>query len=304
MITLLFILLSLTLFCGLSLALSLLLPSKAPGVFERLLEVTRSAEAPAVVASRAEKLEQVATAAATWLRAHFGLRDHAGLQQRFARAGLKGRVPADIYLSIRILGPLAALLLVSLLPAHLFLGRWFWMMTVPAVLYLLPDLVLERMVRRRRERIRRSIPDVIDLLVICVDAGLGLDQAILRVGQELSISHPEINDEFLHLNREQRAGRPRAEAWSGVADRVKLPDIDAFVSMLLQTERFGTPISKALSAFAGGVRTRRRQAAEEQAAKTTIKIIFPLVFFIFPAIFVVLLGPAALKILHGMGSGF
>jgi tight adherence protein C len=177
-----------------------------------------------------------------------------------------------------------------------------WMTALPAIAYIAPDLVLGHLIRRRRALIRRSIPDVIDLLVICVDAGLGLDQAMMRVAQELSISHPEANDELLQINREQRAGRPRSEAWQSMADRVNLPDIDAMVNMLMQTERFGTPISKALSTFAAGIRLKRRQAAEEMAAKSSIKIIFPLVLFIFPTIFIVLLGPAALSVLRIMNS--
>jgi tight adherence protein C len=212
------------------------------------------------------------------------------------QAGLQGEMPADLYQSARILGPVVFLIIGSMLP----LGRVFWIAALPAIAYLVPDLVLSHLVRRRRDRIRRSVPDVVDLLVICVDAGLGLDQAMLRVGEELSVSHPEANAEILHINREQRAGRPRSEAWAAMAERVKLPDIDALVNMLMQTERFGTPIARALSIFAEGVRLKRRQAAEEMAARSTIKIIFPLVFFIFPAIFIVLLGPAVLNIMHAM----
>jgi tight adherence protein C len=131
---------------------------------------------------------------------------------------------------------------------------------------------------------------------------LGLDQALLRVAQELELSHPEITAELLQINREQRAGKPRIEAWQDLTKRVEVPDLIAFVNMLIQTERFGTPIAKALSNFADGLRLKRRQAAEEMAAKTTVKIIFPLVLFIFPSLFIVLLGPAALTISRGMGS--
>jgi tight adherence protein C len=135
-----------------------------------------------------------------------------------------------------------------------------------------------------------------------VDAGLGLDQAMLRVGQELIISYPEINEEFLQINREQRAGKPRLEAWNSMAMRTKLPDIEGFVNMLIQTERFGTPIARALSVFADGLRLKRRQLAEEQAAKVTVKMIFPLVLFVFPCMFIVLLGPAIIAIMHGMAA--
>ncbi len=227
-----------------------------------------------------------------------GLSEDVALPERLARAGYKGALPADIYVAARILCPLLAWFVASCIPY----GRIFWMIALPAVAYLGPNFVLTRMVSRRRERIRKSIPDAIDLLVICVDAGLGIDQALLRVGQELGISHPQITEELLQINREQRAGKPRVQAWIDMAARSELADIDGFANMLLQTERFGTPIARALSAFADGIRQKRRQLAEEMAAKTTVKIIFPLVLFIFPSMFIVLLGPAALNIMRGMSS--
>jgi len=122
------------------------------------------------------------------------------------------------------------------------------------------------------------------------------------VGQELGNSHPQITEELLQINREQRAGIPRIQAWANMATRSQLSDIDAFASMLVQTERFGTPIARALSALADNIRLSRRQLAEEKAAKTTVKIIFPLVLFIFPSMFLVLLGPAVLSIYRGMAA--
>jgi tight adherence protein C len=174
------------------------------------------------------------------------------------------------------------------------------MVALPAIAFIAPNIALTRLVKRRREKIRRSIPDAIDLLVICVDAGLGIDQALLRVGQELGISHPQITEELLQINREQRAGKPRIQAWADMAERSELSDIDAFSSMLMQTERFGTPIARALSAFADTIRLKRRQLAEQMAAKTSIKIIFPLVLFIFPSLFIVLLAPAVINIMRGL----
>ncbi|HEV2645877.1 MAG TPA: type II secretion system F family protein, partial [Acidobacteriaceae bacterium] len=178
--------------------------------------------------------------------------------------------------------------------------RYFFMIALPSIAFIAPSVILTRLIKRRREKIRRSIPDTIDLLVICVDAGLGIDQALLRVSQELGPTHPEITEELLQINREQRAGKLRIQAWADMAKRSQLPDIDAFASMLLQTERFGTPISKALSIFSDTIRLKRRQTAEQMAAKTTVKIIFPLVLFIFPSIFIVLLGPAGLAIMRSM----
>jgi tight adherence protein C len=146
------------------------------------------------------------------------------------------------------------------------------------------------------------LPDALDLLVICMEAGLGLDQAILRVGQELKISHPALSEEFVLIGLEQRAGKPRLEAWRNMADRAGVESVRQFVQMLVQTERFGTPISKSLGAFADSLRVRRRQQAEEMAAKTTIKMIPPLVLFIFPNLFIVLLGPAAIMIWRNLAK--
>jgi tight adherence protein C len=202
-------------------------------------------------------------------------------------------------MTVRLLGPVVALAIGTLVPSH----KLMWVVILAGTVYLLPGITLKWMIKRRREKIRRSVPEAVDLLVICVDAGLGVDQAMLRVGQELALSHPEITGEILHINREQRAGKARLDAWRDMAKRIELPDIDAFVNMLVQTERFGTPISKALSNFSDEVRLKRRQKAEELAAKTTVKIIFPLVFFIFPSMFVVLIGPAAINILRGLGAG-
>jgi tight adherence protein C len=162
---------------------------------------------------------------------------------------------------------------------------------------------LKRKTANRRNRIRKSLPDALDLMVICVDAGLGLDQALLRIGEELSASHPDISEEFIQVNLEQRAGRPRLEAWKNLADRSEIEEFTSFVSMLTQTDRFGTPIIRALSRFSEDIRSKRRQRAEEAAAKTKIKIIFPLVLCIFPCIFIVLLAPALLSISSGLGGG-
>ena len=233
-----------------------------------------------------------------WMRSRLGMNENQKLLERFAHAGLKSPVARDIYFAARLLGPVAAVALGSFVPN----SRFFAMTALGGISYLAPDIVLTRLIKRRREKIRRSIPDAIDLLVICVDAGLGMDQAMLRVGQELGASHPQIYEEFMQINREQRAGKLRLDAWQGMAERAQLPEINGFVNMLMQTERFGTPIARALSTFGDGIRLKRRQRAEEMAAKTTVKIIFPLVFFIFPCMFIVLLGPAGINIARGLAS--
>lgn len=234
----------------------------------------------------------------SWVREQLPMFDDPTTAARLDSAGLFGSSYRDLYLAARVGGPILALSLASCISYK----RSFWMMSLTGIAYLLPDMVLQRLVKRRREKIRLSIPDAIDLLVICVDAGLGMDQAMLRVAQELCKRHPEVHQEFLRINREQRAGKLRIEAWQSMAARTELPEMDAFVNMLMQTERFGTPIARALSAFADGIRQKRRQRAEELAAKTTVKIIFPLVLCIFPSIFIVLLGPPGIAIARGLGS--
>jgi tight adherence protein C len=166
--------------------------------------------------------------------------------------------------------------------------------------YLAPDFWVSDLIRRRREKVRLALPDALDLMVVCVDAGLGVDQALLRTGQELRVSHPVIAEEFMQINLEQRAGKPRVDAWRDMAERTKLEVVRNFAGMLAQTDRFGTPITRALGTFADSLRKKRSQEAEEMAAKTTVKLIFPLVLFIFPSMFVVLLGPAAITIFRNL----
>ena len=175
----------------------------------------------------------------------------------------------------------------------LFLIPWLWA-------FFIPDFWLNLAVKKRRERIRLSLPDGLDLLAICIEAGLGLDQGIVRVGQELRVSHPELSEELLQINLEQRAGAPRIAAWQSFAARADTESVRSFVAMLVQTDRFGTPIAKSLGTFSDTLRTQRRQKAEELAAKTTIKLIPPLVFFIFPSIGIVIVVPAAISILENL----
>lgn len=252
---------------------------------QRLSEVTRN---PAELIHYKEPLSQKLLSLLSQLRLRVGLKENDKLKQRLIAAGLAGPSAADIYFAGRLLGLLGGILLGSLFSDNTF----FWICVLAVVGFMAPDLLLTEVARRRRERIRRSMPDAIDLLVICVEAGLGLDQALLRSGQELRLSHREISQEFKQINLEQRAGKSRIEAWRGMENRTKLDQIKAFANMLSQTDRFGTPIVRALTTFSDSMRTKRRQQAEEMAAKTSVKLMFPLVLFIFPSIFIVLLGPA------------
>jgi tight adherence protein C len=164
--------------------------------------------------------------------------------------------------------------------------------------YLLPNIVLARLEKRRQHKIRLSLPDALDLLVVSVEAGLGLDQAMQRVGEELVFAHPELCEELRLINFELRAGKARSEALHNLGERTGVDDVISLVAMLVQTDKFGTSIAKSLRVHSDTLRTKRRQRAEEAAAKTGVKMVFPLVLCIFPAIWVVTLGPAAIKIVQ------
>ena len=232
------------------------------------------------------------------LRASLNMTDNPTLQRQIDRAGLPFAKTRDTYFAARFGGPLLMLLVGSFSPY----ARLLCICAGVGIAYLVPAIVLGRLVKAHQEGVRLAVPDAIDLLVICVDAGLGLDQAMVRVGDELRDSHPAIHHEFAQISREQRAGKLRIEAWREMAARIQLPETSALVNMLMQTERFGTPIARALSSFSDTIRQKRRQRAEELAAKTTIKIIFPLVFFIFPCIFIVLLGPVVISFVGGLAT--
>jgi tight adherence protein C len=166
--------------------------------------------------------------------------------------------------------------------------------------FLAPDFWLGRRIAKRQASIRRGLPDVLDLTVICIEAGLSLDQATARTAEELQEAHPAIGDELGIVVLEQRAGRPRGEAWKHFAERTDVDSVRNLVSVLVQSEQFGTSVAKTLRVHSDTLRTQRRQRLEEQAAKTTVKLVFPLVLFIFPSLFLVALGPAAIIMLEGL----
>lgn len=164
--------------------------------------------------------------------------------------------------------------------------------------YLLPDMWLTWRVRARQQKLRKALPDALDLLVICVEAGLGLDQALMKVSQDMRISHRELSEELQLVNMEMRIGKTRIDALRELARRTGLEDIKALVAMLIQTERFGTSIAQSLRVYSDDMRVKRRQRAEEMSAKTSVKMVPPLVFFIFPALMVVILGPAVITLMR------
>ena len=166
---------------------------------------------------------------------------------------------------------------------------------VPALGFFIPRFILKRMIKDPQQRVRIALPDALDLTVICVEAGLALDQALMRVGKDLHHAHPDLSDEFHFVNLEMRAGKPRAEALRNLVDRTGVDDIRSLVGTLIQTDRFGTSVAQALRVHSDSLRTARRQRAEEQAAKTTIKMVPPLVIFILVPFLFVTVGPALIQ---------
>jgi tight adherence protein C len=163
--------------------------------------------------------------------------------------------------------------------------------------FLLPDFVLRSKIRKRQEEITDSLPDALDLLVVCVEAGLGLNAAFIKITEEFHLSSPALSGEFDIVNREMVAGKPRQEALRALTERTGVEDVKSLVAMLIQTEKLGTSLAQSLRVHSDSLRMRRRQKAEEAAAKTTIKLVFPLVFLMFPALFIVILGPGVIQVI-------
>lgn len=229
----------------------------------------------------------------TALRRFFATEPDPEIVRRLMLAGYRKPYHADIFLGMRLAVPAVLGLTVALVFSN---NTVIFFLLAIVVGFFVPDFWLSQATNRRRQRLRLSLPDSLDLLSICLEAGLGLDQAVVRVGQELEMSHPELSEELLLINFEQRAGVQRNAAWQSFAVRAGFESARSFVAMLIQTDRFGTPIAKSLSAFSDALRTQRRQQAEERAAKTTIKLVPPLVFCIFPAMGVVVIGPAIVAV--------
>jgi tight adherence protein C len=213
------------------------------------------------------------------------------------RAGYRSPQALSAMRGLKVLAPIVLVGLVFSTGIY----RWnpYMFPAVAAVLgYLLPETWLVWRVSARQQRLRRGLPDGLDLLVICVESGLGLDQALMKVTQELRITHRELSDELHLVNLEMRIGKTRLEALRELGRRTGLEDIKSLVAMLIQTDRFGTSVAQSLRVYSDDLRIKRRQRAEEMSAKTSVKMVPPLVFFIFPALMVVILGPAVLTLLR------
>jgi tight adherence protein C len=209
---------------------------------------------------------------------------------RLALAGFRKTEHVEVYTAAKMLLPV-----IGIVGGTFFGGNMIMAILLGTIGgFFGPDLAVSHLISRRQESMDLAVPQALDLLVICMEAGLGIDQAMARVADEIKLTSPPLAEEFQIISREQRAGKLRLDAWRSMAERVNLESVSQLVSMLMTTERFGTPIAHALGQFADALRTRRSQAAEEVAARSGAKLLFPLVIFIFPSIFVVTIGPAIL----------
>jgi tight adherence protein C len=285
-------------------------PSRSSAVTRRLEEVQAGGALgdPEVIRRRrrqeqSERLTAIIQALGE--RVEVGHRDTSALRMRLIQAGYPNASAVPLYLGSRIGLPVAmAGSLLILLPA---LGQaWVTAVLLAVWAALLgfvgPTFVIRSRIARRQKQMQRALPDALDLLVVCVEAGLGLNQAMVRVAEEIVRLSPVLSEQVGLVNLEIRAGTPRDDAFRNLGNRTGVQDIKSLMAMLIQTDRFGTSIAQALRTHADTMRTKRRQRAEEAAAKTTIKLVFPLVLFIFPALFVIILGPALIQIFEALGA--
>jgi tight adherence protein C len=217
-------------------------------------------------------------------------------QQLLIRAGYRNSQAVMVLRGVRLLLPIVLIAIVYF--TGFYQQNPILIFAIAGILgYMAPEFYVTQVVRKRQHRLQLSLPDALDLLVISMEAGLGLDQAILRVAQELRYAHPELSEELQMVNMETQLGKNRLDALRALATRTGVEDIKGLVAMLIQTDRFGTSLAQSLRVFSDDLRIRRRQRAEEQAAKTTVKMVAPLVFFIFPALMMVILGPGMIAIM-------
>ena len=253
-----------------------------------------------VVSKRARTLME-----ALGSRVAVGPKSRDAVRSWLMHAGFRGPGAVHVFLSIRMILSLmlGACGIFGLVATQASPGLWLPVIALSGLIgWSLPFLLVKRRATIRQRHMQVAVPDMLDLLVVCVEAGLGLNQAMYRVAQDIDAVSTDLAEELAITNLEIRAGTPRADALRGLADRMGLEDVRSLTSMLVQTDRFGTSIGQALRVHADTLRTKRRQRAEEAAAKTSIKMIFPLALFVFPAIFVVLLGPAVFLLRDILGG--
>jgi tight adherence protein C len=227
------------------------------------------------------------------------------VQKQLMQAGFRSPGAPLVYRAIQLASmagfPATVALMCAILARPLG-GAVIWILAAFVLGFFLPRYALRRMIRSRQQLVRWGLADALDLMVISIEAGLGLNAAMLRISSELKEVHPDICEEFELANLEIRVGRERDEALRNLADRTGVDDLRSLVAMLIQTDKFGTSISKAIRAFSDSLRTKRRQRAEQAAQKAAVKLLFPLACFLFPTLFIAILGPAALQLMDTLGK--
>jgi len=282
------------------LAVAQMVPARSAAVSRRLAELEQMDSSPFGVLQRRKRQ----TRRERWEALLRSVGERAGtereslpeLRRRMIQAGFQSPSAPSVYWGARIVVPVGlgcvVLLTGTLAGANALLAALFG----GAAGWIAPSFYLDRRIAKRQKEIQRALPDALDLMVTSVEAGLGLNQAIMRVSEEVRYISTELAKELAMVNFEIRAGRPREEALRSLGERTGVADLQSLATMLIQTDRFGTSVAQALRVQSDTLRTKRRQRAEEAAAKTTVKILFPLLFCIFPGLFVVIIGPAAIQI--------
>jgi tight adherence protein C len=222
------------------------------------------------------------------------------LQKQLMQAGFRSSGASVVYRAIQLAmlaGLPAMVALGCALLARPLSSAVLYILFAFVIAFFLPRYALKRMIRSRQQLVRWGLADALDLMVISIEAGLGLNAAMVKVSTELKDVHPDISEEFEMANLEMRVGRDREESLRNLAERTGVEDLRSLVAMLIQTDKFGTSITKAIRAFSDSLRTKRRQRAEQAAQKAAVKLLLPLACFLFPTLFIALLGPAALQLM-------
>ncbi len=227
------------------------------------------------------------------------------LQKQLMQAGYRSPAAPVIFRAIQLTALFsfpAIVALVCMWLARPLSSALLWMLVAFVAGFFLPRYGLRKLIKGRQQRVRWGLADALDLLVVSIEAGLGLNAALVRVGEEMRIAHPEISEEFELTNLEIRVGRERDEALRNLAERTGVDDLQSLVAMLIQADRFGTSIARAVRIYSDSLRTKRRQRAEQAAQKAAVKLLLPLALFLFPTLFIVILGPAALNLIDTFGK--
>ncbi|NTV26277.1 MAG: type II secretion system F family protein [Chlorobiaceae bacterium] len=273
---------------------------------KRLARIVRQGSAPADTApSKAANTRGVATFIDILSRLSLpeeGWQD-SSVQLRFLQAGIRNKNAPRYYFALKTLLTLVLPLLLAIFlligqPQIPFIQAIFLVLLTATAGYYLPEIVLHIITGQRIDRMRDSLPDMIDLMVVCTESGMGIDAAIVRISREMARTNPDLAQEFYLSALEMRAGASRIEALRNLALRARLEDLGDLVSMLVQADKFGTSLAESLRIQSDMMRSRRTQRAEELAAKIPVKLVLPLVLFIFPTLLMVLLGPAIIQLIH------